>query len=200
MKKSLLLLVAVVLSVAISAQTKKGDIFLSGGTGLTTTFMSVTPVYDGKSGDKTTGSSISFLPSVGYFVINNLAIGLAGNMSHNSSKGESGNKDVSNSIMIVPTAIYFFPVDGKVRPLAQFGVGLVSQTSKYIPKSGSNETNSVSGACINLGGGISYFIKENISFNFGLSYTRVTLTDGDDNKSKIKEGNFAGNIGISIFL
>jgi outer membrane protein len=200
MKKLLVLLVVLLTASAIFAQTKKGDFVLSGGTGLTSIFTSSTPVYDGQSGDKTKGSSISFLPSFGYFVIDNLAIGLTGNIAHNAYKYEDGDKDVMNSILILPTAIYFFPIDGKIRPLAQIGVGIASQTYKYIPKSGSNEESSSSGICFNIGVGISYFIKENISFNLGLSYTRATLTDSDDNKYKEKQGNLGCNLGISVFL
>jgi len=195
-----LLLVGLIVSSTAFAQTQKGHLFVSGGAGLVTTFTSQKYVYDGESGDNTTGISITLLPSLGYFVADNLCIGLAGNITNNSSKDESGDKYVANQILITPEVIYFFPVDGKVKPIAQIGVGIASMTEKYVPKDGDNEKYSYSGPNFNIGAGIAYFVKENISFNFGLSYTKVILTDGDDSKSKLKQGNFANNLGIAIYF
>lgn len=201
MKKMLfLLLVGMLLSSTTFAQTQKGHLFVSGGAGLVSTFTSQTPVYDGKSGDNTTGHSITLLPSLGYFVIDNLSIGLAGNIVYSSSKSESGNKSVSNQILLTPVAIYFFPVEGKIKPLAQVGIGLALMTEKYIPKNGDDQKYAYGGPNFNIGAGISYFVKENISFNFGLSYTKVVLTDSDDTKSQMKQGNFGNNIGIAIYF
>ena len=78
--------------------------------------------------------------------------------------------------------------------------GLASATEKYIPKTGSDQKSSSSGLAANLGAGIAYFVKENISLNFGLSYTMVNTKDGDDSKSKTKQGNFGSNIGIAIYF
>jgi len=157
-------------------------------------------VYDGETDGKGTISSFSFVPSFAYFVIDNLALGLTSTITSTTNKSESGDKDISTSIMFIPTAIYYFPMEGKIRPFAQVGVGLSSQSSKYVPKSGNDEKTSASGLATNFGGGFAYFIKENISLNLGLSYTLVTLTDGDDNKSKMKEGNFGTNLGLAIYF
>jgi outer membrane protein len=201
MKKLLfLLLIVLVSSSTIFSQTKKGNFELSGGTGLQFISSNLKFISDGTTTDKTTMSSLSFLPSFGYFIIDNLAIGLAGNITTNTQKYEDGDKDVSTSTLIFPAALYYFPIAGKIRPIAQIGVGLASQTQKYVPKTGSNEKNSASGIAFNFGGGISYFMKENISINLGLSYTLANLTDSDDNTSKLKEGNFGSNIGFSIFF
>ncbi len=194
------MLTIITLSNVIMAQTKRGSFMISGGSGITSSFTSSKSVYDGKSGDETTGNSLSILPSFGYFVLDNIAVGLAGNFSHCSSKSAGGDKDVINSIQIIPTALYFFPAQGKIRPIAQVGIGIASMTYKYIPKTGSDDKSSATGPVFNVGAGIAYFIKENISFNFGLSYTHVTLTSGDDSKSKQKQGNFGSNIGISLFF
>ncbi len=57
-----------------------------------------------------------------------------------------------------------------------------------------------SGLAFNLGGGIAWFLKENISVDAGLTYTLATLKDSDDSKSKTKEGNFGVNAGFSFYF
>jgi outer membrane protein len=197
-----LLMVTVVFTMATEsfAQTKKGNFVLSGGAGLQFSSSSVKYVYDGETQGKGTISSFSFVPSIAYFVIDNLAIGLNSTFTSSSNKSESGNKDITTSILFIPTAIYYFSMEGNIRPFAQLGVGLSSQSNKYVPKSGNDDKTSASGLATNFGGGFAYFIKENISLNFGLSYTLVSLTDGDDNKSKMKEGNFGSNLGLAIYF
>ena len=198
--KKLLLAILVVSSGVLFGQTKKGNFVLSGGTGLQFTSSNVKYVYDGESQGKSTISSFSIIPSFAYFIIDDLAIGLTSTFSTSTDKSEDGDKDISTTTMIIPTAIYYFPMEGKIRPIAQVGVGFSSQTSKYVPKSGSDDKSSASGLAFNFGGGFAYFIKENVSLNFGLSYTMVTLTDGDDTKGKMKEGNFGSNLGLSIYF
>lgn len=185
---------------AIFGQTTQGNFVLSGGAGLQFINSSMKAVYDGTTEEKYSINSFTFVPSFGYFVIDNLAIGLSGTISNSTQKDEDGNKNSTNSFLIVPTALYYFPMEGQIRPIAQIGIGYTSLIYKYKPKTGDDDKESFSGAAFNFGGGISYFIRENISFNFGLSYTIATLKSGDDDKYKIKQGNFGSNVGISIFL
>lgn len=181
-------------------QTTKGNFVLSGGIGLQFISSNVKEVYDGTTSDEYTMNSFSILPSFGYFVIDNLAIGLSGNISSSTTKYEDGDKEKTNSTLIMPTALYYFPVAGKLRPLLQIGVGYTSMTYKYIPKTGDDQKSSFGGLALNFGGGIAYFVAENISLNLGLSYTKATLTDSDEDKSKYKQGNFGSNVGVSVFF
>lgn len=204
MKNLMKLLMVVILLIMTAqssfAQTIKGNFVLSGGTGLQFVSSNVKNVYDGETEYEDKISSLSVMPSFAYFVIDNLAIGLNSTITTATSKDEDGDKDVSISTMILPTALYYFPMEGKIRPIVQVGIGLSSETYKYIPKSGDDEKMSYSGLAFNFGGGFAYFIKENISLNFGVSYTKATLTDSDDDKSEVKQGNFGSNIGLSIYF
>ena len=58
----------------------------------------------------------------------------------------------------------------------------------------------MSGLALNFGGGAAYFINDYVSLNFGLSYTMANLKDSDDSDWVQKQGNFAANIGFSVFL
>lgn len=197
-----LLMVTVVITMASEsfAQAKKGDFVLSGSSGIQAISSNAKYIYDGKTNTEDKTTTLSFTPSFAYFVVDNLAIGLASNLTSTIDKEEAGNKYVSSSTMIIPTFLYYFPVEGRIMPIVQLGAGLVSQTFKYIPKSGNDEKMSASGLVLNFGGGVAYFVKEHISLNLGLSYTAINLTDGDDNKSKMKQGNFGTNVGLSIYF
>lgn len=204
MKKSMsLLAVAIFLTMASQfsfAQTIKGNFVVSGGTGLQFVSSNVKNVYDGETAYEDKISSISVMPSFAYFVIDNLAIGLSSTITTSTNKQEDGDKYVSMSTLILPTALYYFPMEGKMRPIVQVGIGLSSETNKYVPKTGEDDKSTYSGLAFNFGGGLAYFIEENISLNFGISYTNAKLTDSDDSKNEVKQGNIAGNIGFSIYF
>jgi hypothetical protein len=207
MKKSFLLLFVFSLSFAISAQTKKGNLFLSGGTSLTLNFLnSSTPVNNGISGEATKWNSISFRPSFGYFVANNLSVGLVGSLDY----GVTRNMDniwTSNTLMLAPTISYFWPMyllDGKLRFYSRFGVGIAIKTNKNSYKNYLeqivNSKSSLRGLSINSGSGFSYFVKESISLNMDGGLTFNYLKDKDDSKSITMEQKYFYNIGFSIFF
>jgi outer membrane protein len=200
MKKLILILVVTLSCMTIVGQTKKGNFVISGGTGIQFTSSSTKDVYDGATDSEYTTNTFSIMPSGAYFVIDNLAVGLASNFSFSGVKYEDGDKNNTTTVLLLPVAMYYFPVEGNIRPLVQLGIGLSSLGNKDIPKTGSERKYSYSGLAINIGGGIAYFVKENTSFNVGLSYTKTTMTDSDDTKYKIKQGNFGLNVGIAVYF
>jgi outer membrane protein W len=207
MKKLFLLLVVFSLSIAISAQTKKGNMFLSGGTSLTLNFLnSSKPVNNGISGEATKWNSISFRPSFGYFVANNLSVGLVGYLYYGVTKYDDY-KNSSNTILLAPTISFFWPFNplgGKLRVYSRFGVGINIQTDKDTSPNYLGQlvksTTSESGPSIDAGSGFSYFVKENISLNMDGGATFNYLKDKDDSKSKTREQKYFYNIGISVFF
>lgn len=60
----------------------------------------------------------------------------------------------------------------------------------------------LSGFAYNFGGGTAYFIAQNISFDFGVSYTKINYNNKNSNivNYKLKQGNLVGRINISVFL
>jgi len=179
--------------------TKKGNIFVAGSAGFAASFIRIKPVYSGTTGSTEKQNSISFTPSVDFFIMDNLAVGLSTNIAYASSPGSSGT-DKATQIMLVPTMLYFVEVGGKAKPFFQLGLGYASMTTKYTPTYGSEEKITYSGPCMNAGAGVAFFVRNNISINFGLSYTKTVLTDSDDSKYQEKEGNIGSNLGISIYL
>jgi len=190
--------VVIAMATASYAQTKKGNIVLSGGTELQFNSSNEKYIYNGETGSEYKMSSLSLSPSFAYFLADNLAIGLTGTIEFTTNKHQGGDKYVSNSSTILPTVSYYFPVEGKIRPIVHIAAGLFSQRTRYIPISSSDITTSRSGFAFNLGGGIAYFIKENISIDFGLSYTSYKLSGSANVENK--QTKFGSDIGLSIYF
>lgn len=198
MKKVFLLAIVLISTNVILAQTEKGKTVLSGATGLQFISSNIEFEYDGQSNGDYDINSFSFTSGVGYFVVDNLAIGLSANYSSTTQKDE-GDKYTVSSTMLLPTALYYFPVDGQFKPLIQVGAGLMSTKEKESWDGDSDEFK-MSGLAISFGGGASYFINDYVSLNFGLSYTIADLKDSDDSDFVQKQKNLAANIGFSVFL
>ena len=92
------------------------------------------------------------------------------------------------------------PVDGKIKPFVQLAVGYSSLKDKYSPDEGPDEEASANGLLLSGGGGVAFFINDNVSFNGGLNYNRTSLTDSDEEDYKIKQGILSGIIGISVYF
>jgi len=201
LKKFILLAIVFVFTNVILAQTEQGKYVLSGATGLQFISSNIEYEQDGQSQGDITQSSFSFMPSVGYFVIDNLAIGLSANFISMTQK-EQGRKYTNKSTMILPSAMYYFPVAGNLKPLVQVGAGIMSTVFEgdFSEPFYDSYKQEASGLAINFGGGAAYFINENVSLNFGLSYTMANLKDGDDSDFVQKQGNFAGNVGLSVYF
>jgi outer membrane protein len=178
--------------------TNKGNFILSGGFGLQFFNGTIDLEYDGQSEGDIKVNSFSFTPSTGYFVADNLALGLLLSIASTSEK-DQGYEINNKSFAAMPTLIYYFPVKGNFRPFGQVAIGHMSSS---IESGSSNNFTKIkfSGLSWNIGGGASYFVNNTISFDMGLSFNKANLKDGADEESVRKIGNFGANIGISIFL
>ena len=198
--KNYILIMLLGLATLAQAQTEKGKFLVAGGAGLQFSSSSQRFVYDGVTDLQQTVNSFSLLPSVGFFVVDNFALGLNGTISSTTVVDEDGDKTRSNQHLIVPTALYFIPLAGQVRPFVQAGAGFSTQVQKYIPKDGDNLSLSYISLVLNFGGGIAIFLNDWVSANIGLSYTNVNQKNKDDTNEVLRQGNFAGNLGFSLFL
>lgn len=159
----------------------------------------VRSIFDGDTFDEYKSNTFSFLPSVGYFIVDDLAIGFAGNTTVSTTRS-SGDKVRSQANLLMPTLVYFLPVGQQVRPVLQAGGGLASQSVKYIWSDGDNSKTKYTGGAINIGGGIACFLNEHISLNTGLAHTWVMMADTQDSREQIRQGNFTWNVGLSLYL
>ena len=77
------------------AQTQKGNFVLSGKTDLNFLFSNITTGTDSVQTGKTKGNQFGLTAGVGYFVANNLALGIFGTYSYSYSKIGASNYTVN---------------------------------------------------------------------------------------------------------
>lgn len=191
--KKLFLASALALFGLVSAQTEKGAWVVSGKTGLG--FNSISTTVKKAGNESTTGPKVntfSIAPSVGYFVIPNLAVGLELNYMNVSTKYD--NQESTNSTLgLLPNATYYFPTGSEFRPYLGAGVGYGSNKD--------NDNESVNGLLWGVKGGFVYFLNSNIGLDLGLGYNQFSNTQTISNvEYKTNVGTFGVNAGISIFL
>lgn len=201
--KKLLVVGAVALFASMNAQMEKNSWIVSGKTGID--FNSSTSKYSsqGNSIDGPKVSTFSISPSVGYFVVDNLAIGV--DLGFNSTKTTFTNAaldvdytDKTSTFTILPNATYYFPTASKVRPYLGAGVGYGSLTG-YNEITDTNSTNG--GFLWGAKGGLVYLVNSNIGLDLGAGYSSFTVKQTEQNiELKTVANTFGVSAGVSIFF
>lgn len=189
------------------AQTQKGGFVLSGKTGLNFLFSTGTTGTDSIQSGKSKSNEYDFTAGAGYFIINNLSVGVSGTYSYNYSKIESSNyinnttQNITEALTIVPQIQYYFPLEGKLKPSAAIGAGYVwlQQRDSRVTEN-YNKVYSLSGPSFYGGLGASYFITKTISFDLGFQYSHMKLKDKMGSDQIQKQNQLAGTMGISVFF
>lgn len=216
--KKISLFIALVSFGTITAQTEKGTFIISGQTGIGFNSTTVKYEYAGQTSDGPKTNAFNISPSVGFFIIDNLAISIELDYKTATTKQQIlipsntvgagfipiDSKSKETTLSIVPTVTYFFS-KGKARPYINAGMGFANinqEINSYGSIEGDGEFISSSkinndGLVWGAGGGLAYFITNTISFDIGLAYAKYTYEEED---VKVKTGALGANIGISVFL
>lgn len=197
--KKLLLFAFLFTSFIGFSQTDKGRFIVSGSAGFQINAGTTKVEFDGEEISESKHTTIQFTPTFGYFVIDNLAVGLSASISSSTEK-EGDDKYNTTGIGVAPTVMYFFPIEGKIRPFVQAAVGYTSTTTKYTPDVGPDSKSTFGGLMYGGGGGVAFFINDNVSFNAGLTYTGSSMKDSDAEDLKLKQGNISGILGITVYF
>ncbi|WP_430813363.1 outer membrane beta-barrel protein [Carboxylicivirga sp. RSCT41] len=190
MKKYLSLVILIMVTVVSFGQTEKGKVAVSGASDLNFSALNYQFEYDGEDVGEDFGvTNFNIKPTVSYFVIDNLAIGLAFNYQF-----EKIDDYKENSFMFGPTVRYYIGAS-KVKPYVQADV-LVGNSKA---DDGDEESKSnISGW--DLGAGVAIFLNDFVSIDLGLGYASLTETDDDDDKFKLKAGGVAFTGGFSVYF
>lgn len=197
----------------ISAQTEKGSFIISGKTGLGFTSNTVKYKYEGQTTDGPKTSTFNISPSIGYFLANNLVLGIAFDYKSTTTKQNIEMLDPSTTggfttqytkttqtiLSVVPNATYFFS-QGKLRPYLGAGLGLASAKNKSNFTSDdaySNTESKNTGLVWTANGGLMFLISRTIGLDLGLGYANYSFKEND---VKTSSGAFGANAGISVFL
>jgi len=183
------------------AQTEKGRIAVSGES--TFGFSSMTEKYKDDNGD-TDGDktlSIEFAPQVGYFVIDNLAVGVALPISFSSTKDTDDDKSKMTSMAIAPFARYYFGASN-IKPYLQGAVGFGS--AKYTDEPAQGDATDVKMGLFlwDITGGVGIFLNDNVSLDLGASYSSSSMKPKENNdvNAKFITSGFGLNIGFTILF
>lgn len=121
----------------------------------------------GSTNDKNTEtktSGFNFNPKAGYFISDDLAIGLE--LGFGSNKAEVAGTEVSKSSSVGIGAFaryYFLDLGARFKTYGEFGVGYNTENFKT---PGDYKINTLG---VGAGLGINYFVTDNIAINFGLT-------------------------------
>jgi opacity protein-like surface antigen len=173
---------------ATNAQTSRGKIALSIGSGL-----------------EFGSTMFQIMPTVSYFFIDNLSVGISGTFSNTSMSSSDVDKTELNMDLILSNISYVLPLNGKIKPYLKVGVGRLSavSTSVYISSYWDDvysSKNISTGTMYQFGGGISFYVLNNVSFNLWASYLIVAMTENDDTTNAIDITHLNTDVSLSIYF
>lgn len=178
------------------AQTEKGKILLGGQSSLEFTSINAKSGTDYGSDDNGKTRNLEIIPQVGFFIANNLAIGLE--LPYSFTKMiEDYSWNSASTFSVLPFARYYF---GKtnVKPYlhAEIGPGWKKEKVEDSTVGYKDELTSKYTA-YGIGGGLGIFINQHVSFDLGLGYASVSSKLVDPN-TNMNLKNTASGIGASI--
>lgn len=197
--KKLLLAGAVALFGLSNAQMTKGDWVFSGNTGLGFNSIDTKTKVEGQTYDGAKVSTFSVTPSVGYFVIDKLAVGIDLGFTSITTK-EEGDKSTISNFSVMPTATYYFTNSSKLVPFLGAGVGYASGKTKETYSNVSQEF-TTNGLAWKVKGGVTYMATQSLGINLGVSFDQFANKEtyfGTEYKNTVNT--FGVNVGFSYFL
>lgn len=201
--KKLLLAGAVALFGLSNAQMTKGDWVISGDTGVGFNNVTTTIKVGDQSLEGPKVNTFSISPSVGYFVIDKLAVGIELGYINATTKYQ-GLKSKTSSFSVMPTATYYFANSSKLVPFLGAGIGYASVKSSgqtnFMGMIASSET-TTDGLAWKVKGGVTYMATQSLGINLGVSYDQFSNKEtimNTDVKTNVKT--FGVNVGFSYFI
>ncbi|MEJ5104191.1 outer membrane beta-barrel protein [Chryseobacterium sp. MYb328] len=208
--KKLLLASAIVLFGLSNAQMTKGDWVISGNTGMGFNNIATTVKVGGKSTDSPKVNMFSITPSVGYFVIDKLAVGIDLGYVNRTTKYDDV-KSTNSTFSVMPTATYYFTNSSKLVPFLGAGIGYGSNKEKasfsgirngiYDPILIQDTETTTDGLAWKVKGGVTYMATSSLGINLGISYDQFSSKETIMNTEvKTNINTFGVNVGFSYFI
>ncbi|NVO10707.1 MAG: outer membrane beta-barrel protein [Bacteroidales bacterium] len=186
---------------SVYGQTTQGTFLLGGDSKLD--FSAMNSKWKTDNGSGSSGSSMSFQlsPKIGFFIIDNLAIGVKLPIGISYQEDKNHNKFSSTSLGISPFIKYYFGTSN-IKPYLNSSAGFSSLTAKDNPVNGSTIKSTTGMFSFDLGGGFGIFLNDKVSVDIGVGYNYTSYKDkenNDNNYRNIYSGLGLG-VGISISL
>ena len=150
--------------------------------------------------DVTNVTTLNLLPKFGYFIINNLAVGLNMYIGTSTYKPKSGGKSNTTSFGLGPFIRYYIS-GSKVMPFFEISSLFGSETNKYEdPYSSSSNKNSLT----SFGGGAGLAVKlgDKVTFDMmaGYNSTSEKAKVNNPNDERTVQGTIAFKLGFTVLL
>lgn len=209
--KKLLFMSAIALCGLSNAQISKGNWVIGGNTGMGFNNSTTKIKSNGTSNDGPKISTFSVTPSLGYFVIDGLAVGIDLGYTNTVYK-ELDMKQTTSMFSVMPNATYYFQTGGKFFPFLGAGIGYGSSKTKYNfnqfndegfpdPLISPNTELKADGLAWKVKGGVTYMATESLGLNLGVSYEQFSSKKNYNNvNAKTIAKTFGVNLGVSFFL
>ena len=200
--KNLILVLGLLLSFHFYAQTEKGHFLIAANSNFSFTSVS-TSVED--SDAEVNNTYLNFSSAAGYFITDNLSIGLLVNYTDNVNKGP-----INSSFLAGPFARYYFAKSEKLLPFAQTAITFGSNSYTIFYDYGWNQgeekkvSSDIFGYEMDLG--LSILLSKQISFDIILGYAHTKENtpyidlNGTETTTEKNTGAFGLNLGFSVFL
>lgn len=206
MKK--LFLFSLLISQFAFSQTEKGKFIISGSTSTELSF--INNKFDGGNfSNKQKITSFDIKPSIGYFVLDHLFIGISGLYDFEHINNNRANIIENNLLTLMPLAGYYFMPDSKIRPFVVGGIGYTNLKNKFEsnnnifdpldPGFSSSDEISYHGVTFGIATGLGYFVTKNFSIDAQLSYNYLNLNN-KNNDLKSETSGIGFRVGFSVFL
>lgn len=186
MKKVILSLVAVAgLAFAANAQTDKGNVMLGGSLGVNSSKV---------KGAEKSDFSFSVIPSAGYFVSNNFAIGTGVGYAYDK---KVSNESLNEAIVVAPFGRYYVGLSDQFKFFGQLSVPMAFGSEKELLANGDvdKKVGTSTSIGVNIAPGFAFFPTKKIGIELsvnGLGYNHLELKDTDSG-AKFKASSFGLN-------
>jgi opacity protein-like surface antigen len=189
------------ISLSAVAQTTKGSLLLGGQTSLNLDFSKTKWKSDLGSGDDSKSTSFEFSPELGYFVIDNMAIGVSLPINYSTMTDSDDDKMTRSSFVFAPFLKYYFG-DSMMKPFLNGSIGFGKGSMKYDLGSGFSDSYSMTMFAYQVGAGLGVFLNEKVSLDLGLrwSSTSTIQVEANPNNSKTTSSGLGFGIGVFVVL
>lgn len=168
----------------------QGNVFLEGSFSFSS--------YKNNNEPVTTRTGFVFTPKVGYFVTEDLAVGVQLGVSSYKEKVEVLNTSVEEKTTGLEAGVfgryYFLDLGQRFKTYAELGVNFGG--TKYDDGIDGTDDRKINGIGAGIGLGINYFVTEKMAISFGLSDILSYRTSKVDVDGAESENNFNANINV----
>ena len=194
------------------SQTQQGKFVLSGGTDVKILFSKLDPQGHDVVDDIVKSNEYRFNAGLGYFIMDHLAINIAASYDYSYSKKQLSlgaypgsnpvyEQSIEKSFGVMPSATYFFPVDGTLKPKISLGAGYMSLIQRNSQSATpDNVIYKYGGISLSGAAGASYFIEKSFSIDLGFQYSRNQLNDKTGANRLLRQNLYGAIAGISVYF